>query len=178
MSPAAEQKRVGPLRRFWQRPMSAKLIALLSAALLIEMVFPWQRPCQIRPTGSALCGRVFAWEGSDFGVYAMVLAAAILIWELLPILIPRLSMRGLPTAIVTAILGVLLAICVLVKLIEDNENQTGWAWVGFGLSLAIMIAALIRVRFRWEARGKPKTPAPAPSATPEPPATPTSSGPS
>ena len=79
-------------------------------------------------------------------------ALAILVFELLPVLIPRLSMRGWPTAIVTAILGVALALCTLVKVIEDNEFQTGWAWVGLALALAVMMIALIRVRHRWGKR--------------------------
>jgi hypothetical protein len=74
-------------------------------------------------------------------------------------------MRGWTTAVVTAILGVALAICTLVKLITDNEFQTIWAWVGLAIALAIMLTALIRVRFRWETRHKP-APAPSPSAPP------------
>ena len=93
-----------------------------------------------------------AYEGSNFGLYAALFALAILVWELLPVLIPRLSMRGWPTAIVTAILGVALALCTLVKVIEDNEFQTGWAWVGLALALAVMMIALIRVRHRWGKR--------------------------
>ena len=55
-------------------------------------------------------------------------------------LCPRLSMRGWPTAIVTAMLGVGLASATLVKLIEDNEFQTGWAWVGLAIALTVMLA--------------------------------------
>ena len=61
--------------------------------------------------------------------------------------IPKLSMRGSPTAVVTAILSVAVAVCVLVKLIKDNEFQTIWAWIGFAIALALMLTALIRVRF-------------------------------
>jgi O-antigen/teichoic acid export membrane protein len=137
--------------------MGSKVILLSSLAFFVFLlVAPWQRPCQVRnsPDDPLICGRTFAWEGSDFGLYAIVLAAAIFIWELLPILIPKLSMRGWPTAIVTAILSVALAVCTLVKLITDNEFQTVWAWVGFATSLAIMLTALIRVRYRWGTRHK------------------------
>jgi len=137
--------------------MGSKLILLSSLALFVFLlVAPWQRPCQVRnsPDDPLICGRTFAWEGSDFGLYAIVLSAAIFIWELLPILIPKLSMRGWPTAVVTAILSVALAVCTLVKLITDNEFQTVWAWVGFAISLAIMLTALIRVRYRWGTRHK------------------------
>jgi len=141
------------VRRFWQRPLGSKLILLLSLSLLVIMlVAPWQRTCQVRPSLEPLCGRVYAWEGSDFGVYALILVIAVLVWELLPVLTPRLSMRGWPTAVVTAVLGVAIVICVIVKMIEDNEFQTGWAWIGLALSLAIMLVALIRVRHRWGTR--------------------------
>ncbi len=63
-------------------------------------------------------------------------------------------MRGWPTAVITAILGVGLALCALVKLIEDNEFQTRWAWVGFAIALFVMLVALLRVRHRWGMRGK------------------------
>jgi hypothetical protein len=155
------------VRRFWQRPLGSKLILLLSLSLLVIMlVAPWQRTCQVRPSLEPLCGRVYAWEGSDFGVYALILVIAVLVWELLPVLTPRLSMRGWPTAVVTAVLGVAIVICVIVKMIEDNEFQTGWAWVCFALALGIMLTAVVRVRFRWETRHR-RPDAETPGAAPE-----------
>ena len=155
------------MRRFWQRPLGSKLILLLSLSLLVIMlVAPWQRTCQVRPSLEPLCGRVYAWEGSDFGVYALLLVIALLVWELLPLLTPRLSMRGWPTAVVTAVLGVAIVICVIVKMIEDNEFQTGWAWVCFALALGIMLTAVVRVRFRWETRHR-RPDAETPGAAPE-----------
>ena len=154
------------MRSFWHRPLGSKLILLLSLTLLVIMlVAPWQRPCQVRPSLEALCGRVYAWEGSDFGVYALLLVIAVLVWELVPVVAPRLSMRGWPTAVVTAALSAALVVCVLVKMIDDNEFQTSWAWVCLALALAIMLTAMVRVRFRWESRHRrpdEKTPRAAP----------------
>jgi hypothetical protein len=147
------------VRKYWNRPLGSKLILLLDVVLLgVFLIAPWQRPCQVRnsPDDPLICGRTFAWEGADVGLYAMLLAIAILIWELLPVLIPRLSMRGWTTAVVTAILSVALAVCVLLKLIKDNEFQTVWAWVAFSIALAIMLVALLRVRFRWGTRHEKK----------------------
>ena len=87
--------------------------------------------------GNRICGWRTGYEGTEFGTYAAVLAGAILVWELLPVLAPRLSMRGWPAGSITAILGVALAVTTLVKLIEDNEFQTIWAWIGLALALAI-----------------------------------------
>ncbi len=152
------------MRRFWNRPLGSKLILILSVAFLVEMAAPWQRICAVTSGNDPrICGWRTGYEGTDFGVYAAILAAAILVWELLPVLIPKLSMRGWPTAIVTAILSVALAVCTLVKLIKDNEFQTIWAWIGFAISLAIMLTALIRVRFRWELRHKDQAVAPTPT---------------
>jgi hypothetical protein len=143
------------MRRFWDRPLGSKLILLLSIAFLVEMVAPWQRICAVTSGDEPrICGWRTAYEGSDWGVYAAVLAGAILVWELLPVLLPRLSMRGWPAAIITAALSVALAICTLLKLIRDNEFQTIWAWIGFGIALAIMLTALVRVRHRWGMRGR------------------------
>ena len=146
--------------RYWNRPLGSKLILLLSLAFLIELLAPWQRICAVT-SGSEprICGWRTGYEGTDFGVYAAIFAAAILVWEILPVLIPKLSMRGWPTAVVTAILSVGLAVCTLVKLIKDNEFQTIWAWIGFSIALAIMLTAMIRVRFRWETRHKESKPA-------------------
>jgi O-antigen/teichoic acid export membrane protein len=150
------------VRRYWDRPLGSKLIILLSFALLVEMLAPWQRICAVTSGDQPrICGWRTAYEGTNFGLYAALLAAAIFVWELLPVLIPRLSMRGWPTAVVTAILSVAVALCLLVKLIEDNEFQTIWAWIGFAIGLTLMLTALIRVRFRWEMRHKPEKPAPA-----------------
>jgi hypothetical protein len=155
------------VRRFWNRPLGSKLILVLSLAFVLEMLAPWQRICAVTasPGDPRICGWRTAYEGTDFGLYAALFALAILLWELLPVLIPRLSMRGWTTAVVTALLSVGLALCTLVKLIKDNEFQTIWAWIGFAIALAVMLTAMIRVRFRWETRHKRPAPAPSESAT-------------
>jgi len=140
---------------YWQRPLGAKLILLLALAFLAETLAPWQRVCAVTSeAGDRVCGWRTAYEGSQFGTYMAILAVAILVWESLPVLAPRLSMRGWPTAIVTAILSVALALATLVKLIQDNEFQTIWAWIGLAIALTIMFVALIRVRYRWGLRGR------------------------
>ena len=145
----------GLVRRFWNRPLGSKLVILGAFAFLLSMLGPWTRVCvATADVGSRKCGWTTGYEGSDFGLYAAAFALAILVWELLPVLWPRLSMRGWPTATITAILGVGLAVCALVKLIEDNEFQTRWAWVGFAIALFVMLVALLRVRHRWGTRGR------------------------
>ena len=138
------------MRRYWNRPLGSKLIILGAIAFLASMLGPWTRVCvATADVGARKCGWTTGYEGSDFGIYAALFAVAILVFELLPVLWPRLSMRGWPTAVITAILGVGLALCTLVKLIEDNEFQTRWAWVGFAIALFVMLVALLRVRHRW-----------------------------
>jgi hypothetical protein len=157
------------VRRYWERPLGSKLILVQSAAFLIGMLAPWQRICAVTSSDEPrICGWRTGYEGSDFGLYAALLAAAILVWELLPVLIPSLSMRGWSTAVVTAILSVALAVCTLVKVIQDNEFQTIWAWIGLAIALGIMLTALIRVRFRWETRHRPAQPGSEAPPTPGP----------
>jgi hypothetical protein len=159
------------VRKFWDRPLGSKVILLLSAAFLVELALPWQRICAVTSGDEPrICGWRTGYEGSNYGVYAAILAAVILVWELLPVVLPKLSMRGWPAAIVTAILSVALAVSTLLKLIKDNEFQQIWAWVGFGIALAIMATALIRVRFRWGLRHepKPRRAVPPPQAQPPP----------
>jgi hypothetical protein len=153
------------VRRFWDRPLGSKLILILSPLLLLEMLAPWQRVCAVTSGGDdpRVCGWKTAYSGSDYGLFAALLTVLILAWELLPILIPRLGMRSWAPAIVTALLSVALVVCVIIKLISDNEFQTAWAWVGLGIALAILLTALIRVRFRWESRHAPQ-----PKAQPRP----------
>lgn len=140
---------------YWHRPLGSKLIILLAVAFLVLTVFPWQRPCATT-RDQTICGVVYSWHG--FGIWAGVFAAAILVWELLPVAWPRLSMRGWPTAVVTAMLSVAFALSTLVKTIRDNEFQTGWAWAGLAVALATMLVALLRVRYRWQLRGKDRAP--------------------
>lgn len=155
-------RRLLSVRRFWHRPLGSKLVVLGALAFLLSMLGPWTRVCvATADVGSRKCGWTTGFEGSDFGLYAAAFALAILVWELLPVLWPRLSMRGWPTATITAILGVGLAVCTLVKLIEDNEFQTRWAWVGFAIALFVMLVALLRVRHRWGTRGHDAEPPPA-----------------
>ena len=155
------------MRRFWERPLGSKLILLLSIALLVEMAAPWQRICATTSGEEArVCGWKTAYEGSNYGRYAAFLTGVLVLWELLPIMIPRLSMRGWPTAVISALLGIAIALFTLLKLIKDNEFQTGWAWVGLGIALSIAITALLRVRFRW--RSRDIRPATEPEAEPRP----------
>jgi hypothetical protein len=150
------------MRTFWDRPLGSKLILVLCAVFLVEMGAPWQRICAATSGDEArICGWRTGYEGSNFGLYAALLAGALLAWELLPVVIPRLSMRGWMPAIVTALLGIAIAISTLIKVIQDNEFQTTWAWVGLGLVAAIALTALLRVRYRWGTRNA--RPAPAPS---------------
>ena len=163
------------MRKFWDRPLGSKVILLLSAAFLVELAAPWQRICAVTSGDEPrICGWRTGYEGSNFGAYAAILAGAILVWELLPVVLPRLSMRGWPAAIVSAILSIALAISTLLKLIKDNEFQQIWAWIGFAIALAIMVTALIRVRFRWGLRHAPREAEPGravPPPQPQPPPT-------
>ena len=163
------------MRKFWDRPLGSKVILLLSAAFLIELALPWQRICAVTSGDEPrICGWRTGYEGSNYGVYAAIFAVAILIWELIPVVIPRLSMRGWPAAIVTGILATAMAVCTLVKLIKDNEFQQIWAWLGFGTTLAVLVTAWLRVRYRWGIRDQPKEAEPSravPPAQVEPPAT-------
>ena len=123
---------------------------------------PWQRPCQVRndPNQPADLRPDLAWEGSDVGLYAMALVAIILFWELLPVFIPKLSMRGWQAAVVTAALSALMALCTLVKLIKDNEFQTGWAWIALGVAVAILVIACLRVATGGSTEVSPRGPSP------------------
>jgi hypothetical protein len=142
------------VRKFWSRPLGSKLILLLSVAMLAEMFAPWQRVCAITSGGDdpRVCGWKTAYSGSDFGLYAAGFAVALIVWELLPIFVPRLGMRSWAPAIVTFLLSVGLVICTLTKMVTDNEFQTVWAWIGLGIALAILATALSRVYYRWKHR--------------------------
>lgn len=165
--------RVDSLRRlpcavgnYWNRPLGSKLIILGAAAFLLELLAPWQRICAVTADpGNRICGWRTGYEGSEFGTYAAFFAGAILVWELLPVIAPRLSMKGWPAAIITAVLGVALAITTLVKVIEDNEFQTIWAWLGLAVALTVMLIGLIRVRYRWRIRGDDRPPGHEPAAS-------------
>jgi hypothetical protein len=168
------------VRRFWNRPLGSKVVFLLSIVFLLEMLAPWQRVCAITSGGDdpRVCGWTTAYAGSNWGRYAALLAIAILIWELLPIVIPRLGMRSWAPAIVTAILATALVVCTILELIIDNEFQTAWAWVGLAIALAILLTAYIRVRFRWERRGGREEAEPAQVAVPPKAEPPPAGGPS
>lgn len=141
------------MKRFWNRPLGAKVIVVLSFAMLVLwLAAPWQRICNTTGTNEAICGYRFAWQGHDSGWLIGALALAILLWEVLPIVFPRISMRGWTPAAIQALLSFALVVVTLVKLIVDNEFQQTSAWLAFGVALVILITAAMRVRFRWDHR--------------------------
>lgn len=141
------------MRRFWDRPLGSKVIVVLSlTTLLLWLAAPWQRICTTTGANEAICGYRFAWQGHDSGWLIGALALAILLWELLPMVFARLSMRGWTPAAIQALLAFALVVVTLVKLIIDNEFQQTSAWLAFGVALVILITAVLRVRFRWDHR--------------------------
>ncbi len=154
------------MRKFWNRPLGSKLIFLLSVAFLLEMIAPWQRVCAITSGGDdpRVCGWKSAYTGSNWGLYAAGFAVALIIWELLPMVIPKLGMRSWLPAIVTLLLAAGLVGATIAKMITDNEFQTIWAWIGLGITLVILLTAIMRVRYRWGHRHAPEKPEPAPIA--------------
>ena len=167
------------MRRFWNRPLGSKVILLLSIALLLEMFAPWQRVCAITSGGDdpRVCGWKTAYTGSDYGRYAAGIAVLLIVWELLPILIPRLGMRSWLPALVTLALSATLVGFTIAKMIEDNEFQTVWAWIGLGITLLILLTALMRVRFRWGHKHAPEPkPEPRPIEPPPPQVEPPAAG--
>ena len=82
------------MRRFWERPAESKAIFLLSALTLVAFLFvPFQRTCAVTGTGT-ICGYRFSWQGNTSGVTAGLFALSLVVWELIPMLTQRLSMRG------------------------------------------------------------------------------------
>jgi hypothetical protein len=166
------------VRKFWNRPLGSKIVLLLSLALLVEMFAPWQRVCAITSGGDdpRVCGWKTAYSGSDFGLYAAGFAIALIVWELLPIFVPRLGMRSWAPAIVTLLLSAGLVICTICKMVVDNEFQTVWAWIGLGIAVAILLTAISRVQYRWTRRHDPAQLEPAEVANPPPVEAPSAGG--
>ena len=153
------------MRRFWDRPAGSKAIFLLSLLTFVAfLVVPWQRTCNV--TGKdTICGYRFSWQGNNSGWLIGAFALGLVIWELLPMLAPRLSMRGWQPATVTVGLAIGLLLATLVKMITDNEFQLAWVWGLLGIALAILAIAILSLRRRWNHRRDAATsPTPPPTA--------------
>ena len=104
-------------------------------------------------------------QGNNSGWLIGAFALGLVIWELLPMLAPRLSMRGWQPATVTVGLAIGLLLATLVKMITDNEFQLAWVWGLLGIALAILAIAIISLRHRWNHRGDAAaSPTPLPTA--------------
>jgi len=140
------------MRRFWARPAESKAVFLLSVLTFVAfLVVPWQRTCNVTGTDT-ICGYRFSWQGNNSGLWIGAFALALVLWELLPILVPRLSMRGWQTATVTLVLAVGLLLATLAKMITDNEFQLAWVWGLLGIAVAILTIAIVSFRHRWQHR--------------------------
>jgi len=151
--------RLAAMRRFWERPAESKAIFLLSVLTFVaSLVVPFQRTCVVTGTGT-ICGYRFSWQGNNSGLLIGAFALSLVVWELLPMLIPRLSMRGWQAATVTVVLAVGLSVATLAKMIADNEFQLAWVWVLLGIVLAILAIAILSLRHRWKHRRDEGSPA-------------------
>jgi hypothetical protein len=145
------------MRRFWDRPAASKAIFVLSVLTFVAfLVVPWQRTCNVAGADT-ICGYRFSWQGNNSGLLIGAFSLGLLLWELLPMLVESLSMRGWQAAAVTVVLAVGLFLATLVKMIADNEFQLAWVWGVLGVVVAILTIAILSLRHRWNHHRDAKT---------------------
>ncbi len=113
-------------------------------------------------------------EWSGIGIFAGLVAIALLVWEAGRLLTVKLPLGGLSEGLVSVGIAVLLALLTVITFLTHGTARHWPAWIGLIISLAIAAAAVVRALGEgvqlpeMRPTGGAPGPAPAPSSPSEP----------
>jgi hypothetical protein len=113
------------------------LVALV--LYVIDSFLPWES----FDTGPISVDRNL-WHG--VGVIAVLLALAMLVWEVLPLFATRPEIGTVHPRLISLGLGALLVLFTLIAILGLDLDTTIWAWIGLILSVVATVGAFMEAR--------------------------------
>lgn len=113
-----------------------------SVLYLIFSFFKWQEACVGGDIG--ICVGRNAWHG--WGVIAVIAAIGIIAYEGAMLMGQKVDVRGMPPALVSGVLSLVLLLATVLKFFADNEFRKYWATIMLILSIVIAAASWMRMK--------------------------------
>lgn len=113
-----------------------------SVLYLIFSFFKWQEACVGGDVG--ICVGRNAWHG--WGVIAVIAAIGIIAYEGAMLMGQKVDVRGMPPALVSGVLSLVLLLATVLKFFADNEFRKYWATIMLILSIVIAAASWMRMK--------------------------------
>ena len=113
-----------------------------SVLYLIFSFFKWQEACVGGDIG--ICVGSNAWHG--WGVIAVIAAIGIIAYEGAMLMGQKVDVRGMPPALVSGVLSLVLLLATVLKFFADNEFRKYWATIMLILSIVIAAASWMRMK--------------------------------
>ncbi len=113
-----------------------------SVLYLIFSFFKWQEACVGGDIG--ICVGRNAWHG--WGVIAVIAAIGIIVYEGAMLMGQKVDVRGMPPALVSGVLSLVLLLATVLKFFADNEFRKYWATIMLILSIVIAGASWMRMK--------------------------------
>ncbi len=113
-----------------------------SVLYLIFSFFKWQEACVGGDVG--ICVGRNAWHG--WGVIAVIAAIGIIAYEGAMLLGQKIDVRGMPPALVSGVLSLVLLLATVLKFFADNEFRKYWATIMLILAIVIAAASWMRMK--------------------------------
>lgn len=113
-----------------------------SVLYLIFSFFKWQEACVGGDIG--ICVGRNAWHG--WGVIAVIAAIGIIVYEGAMLMGQKVDVRGMPPALVSGVLSLVLLLATVLKFFADNEFRKYWATIMLILAIVIAAASWMRMK--------------------------------
>ena len=144
--------------KFASLSMMGKVVLGGSALYLIFSFFKWQEACVGGDIG--ICVGRNAWHG--WGVIAVIAAIGIIVYEGAMLMGQKVDVRGMPPALVSGGLSLVLLLATVLKFFVDNEFRK-FFFAGVLLILSIVIAAASWMRMKEQGVKVPRPGSPPPA---------------
>jgi hypothetical protein len=130
----------------------AKLSKLTPGAMLtlgglvlyvINSFLPWQKLC-VGDGDFKACASQSEWHG--IGVLAVLLGIALLVWEAIPLVMPRPALGAVSPRLVSMGLAAALVLFTLITTLTHNEFRKIWAWIGLILAIVAAVGVWMQAK--------------------------------
>ena len=110
---------------------------------VVNSFLPWQKLC-VGDGDFRVCASQSEWNG--IGVLAALLGIALLVWEAVPLVMPRPALGAVNPRLVSMGLAAALVLFTLITTLTHNEFRKIWAWIGLILAIVAAVGVWMQAK--------------------------------